>query len=86
MPEAFRQSASTGWPVRPAQGRVNGLVPGSACATNCATSAGGIAKPIPFEPPDRDRIEVFTPISRPCMSISAPPELPGLIGASVWMK
>ena len=26
------------------------------------------------------------PIKRPLMSISAPPEFPGLIAASVWMK
>ncbi len=28
---------------------------------------------------------VFTPISRPALSSSGPPELPGLIAASVWM-
>jgi hypothetical protein len=27
----------------------------------------------------------FTPITRPLASMSGPPELPGLIGASVWM-
>ena len=29
---------------------------------------------------------VFTPIRLPWMSVSAPPELPGLMAASVWMK
>jgi hypothetical protein len=45
-----------------------------------------MAKPMPIEPPERLRIAVFTPTSRPSMSTSAPPELPGLIAASVWMK
>jgi len=27
----------------------------------------------------------FTPMTRPLVSSSGPPELPGLIGASVWM-
>ena len=46
----------------------------------------GMAKPMPFEPPEREKIAVLTPARRPSMSISAPPELPGLIAASVWMK
>ena len=36
--------------------------------------------------PLREKIAVFTPISLPSKVISAPPELPGLIEASVWMK
>ena len=47
-----------------------------------ATRLAGTAKPMPFEPPDRLRIAVFTPTSRPCMSTRAPPELPGSIAAS----
>ena len=35
---------------------------------------------------DGERIAVFTPITRPSMSKSGPPELPRLIGASVWIK
>jgi hypothetical protein len=30
-------------------------------------------------------IALFTPINRPALSSSGPPELPGLIGASVWI-
>jgi hypothetical protein len=30
-------------------------------------------------------MEVFTPMSRPALSSSGPPELPGLMAASVWM-
>ena len=46
----------------------------------------GIAKPMPMLPPERDRIAELTPISSPRRLTSAPPELPGLIEASVWMK
>ncbi len=49
------------------------------------TMFDGIAKPTPFEPPDGDAIAVLMPSRRPPMSSNAPPELPGLIAASVWM-
>ena len=35
--------------------------------------------------PDGERIAVFTPIRRPAESSRGPPELPGLIAASVWI-
>ena len=43
----------------------------------------GIAKPIPSAPPEIDIIAVFIPINSPFEFTSAPPELPGLIAASV---
>ena len=43
----------------------------------------GIAKPRPSFPPDCDRTNVLTPTTSPRMLTSGPPELPGLIGASV---
>src|SRR4051794_20296550 len=46
----------------------------------------GTANPMPTLPPLGARIAVLIPISRPRRSTSAPPELPGLIEASVWMK
>ena len=46
----------------------------------------GMAKPMPIEPPDLEKIAVLMPTRRPSMVTSAPPELPGLIAASVWMK
>ena len=52
----------------------------------CWQTFAGIAKPIPKEPPDCEKIAVFTPIKFPATSISAPPEFPGLIAASVWIK
>ena len=60
--------------------------PSLAWIKNCPTKSAGIANPIPFEPPDLDNIDVFTPTKAPEMSINAPPELPGLIGASVCKK
>src|ERR687897_507989 len=41
-----------------------------------------MAKPITWAPP---MIAVFIPTTRPEVSASGPPELPGLIAASVWM-
>ena len=46
----------------------------------------GTAKPMPTLPPVRLIIAELTPTSSPRMLTSAPPELPGLIDASVWMK
>ena len=50
------------------------------------TRLDGMAKPTPCEPPLREKIAVFTPITSPPRLTSAPPELPGLIAASVWTK
>ncbi len=47
------------------------------------TTETGTAKPMPVEPPDLDMMAVLTPIRRPEESSSGPPELPGLIAASV---
>ncbi len=45
-----------------------------------------MAKPMPMDSPVREKIAVLMPASLPSVVISAPPELPGLIAASVWMK
>ncbi|MCY1247109.1 hypothetical protein D9M72_604050 [compost metagenome] len=45
-----------------------------------------MAKPTPLEPPPLEKIAVLMPINAPFMSIRPPPELPGLMAASVWMK
>ena len=57
-----------------------------ACATTTCTMFDGMAKPMPIEPPVREKIAVLMPTTAPSMSTSAPPELPGLMAASVWMK
>ena len=46
----------------------------------------GIENPRPWEPPDRDAIQVLIPITSPYMFTNGPPEFPWLIAASVWMK
>ena len=53
--------------------------------TTSFTVSTGTAKPIPALAPDGLAICVFTPMRRPALSSSGPPELPGLIAASVWM-
>jgi len=61
-------------------------------ATDLARSIG-TAKPTPtlpdslpeLEEPDPEMIESLMPMIRPIRSARAPPELPGLIGASVWI-
>ena len=44
----------------------------------------GIAKPSPAPGPERTR--VLMPITSPSALSSGPPELPGLIAASVWIR
>jgi hypothetical protein len=46
-----------------------------------------MAKPMPMLPPSapEERIEELIPTSAPVASTSAPPELPWLMAASVWM-
>ena len=49
--------------------------------------AAGLAaeQRMPAHAPDGLTMAVLTPMSRPKPSSSGPPELPGLIGAVVWM-
>src|SRR6185312_10510661 len=56
------------------------------CSSTILAVDTGIAKPIPIEPPERVKIAVLIPTRLPPTSTSAPPELPGLMAASVWMK
>ena len=46
----------------------------------------GTAKPMPTFPPAGPMIALLMPTISPRRLISGPPEFPGLIGASVWMK
>ena len=72
--------------VAPSHGRRTCLTPPLAAATTMRTILAGIAKPMPTLPPDCEKIAELMPTSRAFISTSAPPELPGLIAASVWMK
>ena len=49
------------------------------------TTSTGTAKPMPALAPEGEKMAVLTPIRRPAESSSGPPELPGLIAASVWI-
>ena len=54
-------------------------------ATTQLTLSTGMAKPIPAKAPEGLTIAALTPINRPELSNSGPPELPGLLGASIWI-
>ena len=56
------------------------------CSSTLLASDTGIAKPMPCEPPLCENIALLMPTRLPPLSTSAPPELPGLTAASVWMK
>ena len=56
------------------------------CSNTVRASETGIENAMPFDAPDCEKIMLLMPIRLPAVSISAPPELPGLIAASVWMK
>ena len=49
------------------------------------TLSTGSANPTPADAPEGENIAVLTPMSRPLLSSSGPPELPGLMAASVCM-
>ena len=77
-------SAVTGWICTPIQPRVT--VPLSlSWATTVFTVSAGIAKAMPTEPPEGEKIAVLTPITAPSTSKVGPPELPRFTGASIWM-
>src|SRR5690606_7387943 len=50
--------------------------------TTRLTVSTGTANPTPAKVPDGARIAVLTPISRPALSPSGPPEVPGVMAAS----
>ena len=78
-------SAVTGWICTPIQPRVTAPLSLS-CAMTDFTVSAGIAKAMPTEPPEGEKIAVLTPITLPSTSKVGPPELPLLTGASIWMK
>ena len=57
----------------------------NSCRVISITMLIGIAKPMPMFPL-LPKIAVLMPITSPSRLMSAPPELPGLMEASVWMK
>src|SRR5690606_12217983 len=85
MPRASARSGVRSWIETPMRPRRT-----SPCAISCVITADamsmGTAKPMPTLPPAGAMIAVLIPTSWPFAVTSAPPELPGLIEASVWMK
>ncbi|MNR04181.1 hypothetical protein D3C85_1201190 [compost metagenome] len=79
-------SALTVSPFTPSHGRTTALAPPMAESTTRLTMVAGTAKPTPVDDPVREKMAVLMPIRSPSMSTRAPPELPGLMAASVWMK
>ena len=82
---AWAISRVIGWGSTPSHPRVTSpslMI----CASTVRASETGIAKPIPIDPPDCEKIVLLMPTRFPAVSTSAPPELPGLIAASVCMK
>ena len=66
----------------PMYGRLSGW-PATAWAMIGRAMSIGMAKPMPLLPA---AIAVLMPMTLPSASSSGPPELPGLIAASVWMR
>src|SRR5439155_16698867 len=62
------------------------FAPPSREASSCLTTLIGMAKPMPTFPAIGLSIESLTPTTWPWVLSSPPPELPGLIGPSVWMR
>mmetsp|Transcript_141026 Transcript_141026/g.316212 ORF Transcript_141026/g.316212 Transcript_141026/m.316212 type:complete len:210 (-) Transcript_141026:53-682(-) len=54
------------------------------CPTTRLTVSAGTAKPTPAKAPEGEAIIVATPTTSPREFSSGPPELPGLMAASVW--
>jgi hypothetical protein len=80
-PQRFGSAASTSTPTHARRTRPSA----SSSETTQRTRSIGIAKPSPSLPPLRVTIDEFTPITSPCAFTSGPPELPGLMDASVWI-
>ena len=68
----------------PTQARITSPVRTRSSAIRIARSIG-MANPSPSLPPLREMIDALMPITSPTAFTSGPPELPGLIEASVWI-
>src|SRR5438552_2941307 len=84
-PKERARSGVTDWTATPIQPRTT-LPCSRIWSTTQRTSAIGAANPMPTLPPAGLTMAALMPTTRPSWSTSGPPELPGLIDASVWMK
>jgi hypothetical protein len=83
-PKPWARSAFRSLMVTPRYPRAI-LLPFSSCGRSCFTRLTGTAKPIPC-PICGETMAVLIPTTSPFMLKSGPPEFPGLMAASVWMK
>ena len=81
-PRLWASSAESGWSETPSQPRTT-LPLSTSWSTTRLTMLMGMAKPMPWP---AATMAVLTPMTSPFRFTSGPPELPGLIEASVWMK
>ena len=79
-------SGVTLWMRAPSQGRRTTLAPVAGGLDHRLDHAHGDREADADAAADCEKIAVLMPTSWPRRSTSAPPELPGLIAASVWMK
>ena len=77
-----RDAGASGASTTPCQALPPATEPSSVAATFMALSTG-MAKPMPWAPA---RTATLMPIISPSMFSSGPPELPGLMLASVWIR
>ena len=100
-PLGVTEATSAPWALgRPRLSAISGVTPwmrtpsqprrvwpnSSSWATTVRASAEGMAKPIPTEPPEGEKMAVLMPITSPARLKVGPPELPRLIEASVCRK
>ena len=82
-PKREAEMSSRGRKTTPSTGRA--APPGRRMSsTTRRTAFDGMAKPMPWLPPDCEKMKLLMPTISPRMLTRGPPELPGLIGASVW--
>ena len=83
--KALARSGVISWMATPSHPRTTFPILMRLSAMGLASETG-TANPMPSLPPVREKIAVLMPMSSPLRFTSAPPEFPGLMDASVWMK
>ena len=84
-PRLSAMSSVTGWIWTPSQPRVT-LPFSFRLSMMLSADDAGMAKPMPTEPPEGEKIAVLMPTTSPSRLKAGPPELPRLMAASICMK